>query len=311
MIAPSRTAGMVMYKRRSRSLWGNVTSVLVQPVAFYEAFPATRQWMWVAAIILAVTGFSAIHQPSAVTSDAGAVVVQEAPPPEMSSDGGPGGVFIPPNDVSGGAPAAAAPDVSKTVMMALLAAGGVLLAWFIQALVLSEVSMISGARPRFGINLQISVWASVPLGLMLVIQQVYFAIGGKAGMMGVSLLLDKWPGFATLPAFSRSALTVLALNFTLFSLWNLVLLYLGGRHVLKGKRAAVLLVILIWVIIVTFVPALTTPDGVKVPHPANTADTSASLQAMSDVNMGEAGKSGGDTSGGMSISPRVIISGGG
>jgi hypothetical protein len=144
-------------------------------------------------------------------------------------------------------------------MTALLAAGGIVLAWVIQAIVLSEVSLINGVRPSFGRNLQIAVWATVPLGLMVLIQQIYFAIGGEPGQVGLSLLLTEWNGFATLPAFSRAVLMTLATNITLFWLWSLVLLYLGGRYVLNGKRTAVALVVLAWVIISVFVPALTSP----------------------------------------------------
>lgn len=311
MIAPSRAADMVMYRRRTRSLWGSISALLVQPAAFYEAFPAARQWLLIAALLLIVTGFSAIHQPAAASVDATAgAVAQEGAPAPINPEAGPGDLFIPPNDVSGGgggAAAAAAPDVSKTVMTALLAAGGLLLAWFVQALVLCEVSLINGTRPRFGLNLQIAIWASVPLGLMLVIQQVYFAIGGKAGMLGLSLLLQRWPGFATLPEFSQSVLVVIAVNFTLFALWNLALLYLGGRHVLKGKRVAVLLVIVIWVILATFVPALTTPGGVRLPAPSAAASIDAAAVSAPPVQELPS-----DEAGGAALSSRpIIIQGGG
>lgn len=263
MISPRRATGMVTYNRRPRSLWGNITSALLQPIVFYRAFPASRQWMWVAAIILLLYGFSAVNQPAA--DQASAQNVEVAPPVFSDSGGGmsiqPGieGGFIPPPDVGVPTEPPQTPNVSRTVMTALLAAGGVVLAWCIQALILSEVSLINGVRPSFGRNLQIAVWATVPLGLMLLIQQIYFAAGGEAGQMGLSLLLERWAGFATLPAFSRAVLTILATNFTLFWLWSLVLLYLGGRYVLNGKRTAVLLVVVIWVIISVLVPSLTSP----------------------------------------------------
>jgi hypothetical protein len=264
MISPRRATGIVTYNRRPRSLWGSITTVLVQPIVFYQAFPAARQWLVVAAIILALYGFSAVNQPSAETTTetpAFEAPVFSDPSGGMGVPSGIEGGFIPPTDVGGGGanPPAQSSNVSRTVMTALLAAGGVVLTWFIQALILSEVSLINGIRPSFGRNFQIAVWAAVPLGVMLLIQQIYFAAGGEPGQMGLSLLLERWNGYATLPPFSRAVLMTLAANFTLFWLWSLVLLYLGGRYVLNGKRAAVLLVVVVWVIISVLLPALTSP----------------------------------------------------
>ena len=265
MISPRRATGMVTYSRRPRSLWSNLTSALMQPVVFYRAFPVSRQWVWVAAIILALNGFSAVNQPT--PSDNASPPVESPPVFSESGEGrgvptgieGSGGGFVLPNDIGVPTEAAPAPNVSRTVMTALLAAGGVVLAWFIQAVILSEVSLIKGVRPSLGRNLQIAVWASVPLGLMLLIQQIYFAAGGEAGHMGLSLLLERWGGFTMLPTFSRAVLMTLATNFTLFWLWSLVLLYFGGRYVLNGSPAAVLLIVVVWVIISVLLPALTSP----------------------------------------------------
>lgn len=263
MISPRRATGIVTYNRRPRSLWGNITTVLVQPIVFYQAFPAARQWLVVAALILALYGFSAVNQPSAdngTSSPVSEAPVFSDPTGGMSAPSGIEGGFLPPTDVGGGSPSSSqSPNVSRTVMTALLAAGGVVLTWFIQAVILSEVSLINGIRPSFGRNFQIAVWATVPLGVMLLIQQIYFAAGGEPGQMGLSLLLERWNGYATLSPFSRAVLMTLASNFTLFWLWSLILLYLGGRYVLNGKRAAVLLVVVVWVIISVLLPAFTSP----------------------------------------------------
>lgn len=280
MITRTQSAGLVTYQRRQRSIWASVTSVLVQPVTFYRTFPTARQWLWAALIILAVTGFSAIHQPSIDdAADNGSAGLPIQPLPEgmggeitggaISPDGG----FIPPPDMGASVDTADSPDVSRTVMTALLAAGGVVLAWVIQALLLCEVSLINGVSPSFGRGLQIAVWAGIPIALMLVIQQVYYAIGGTPGQPGISLLLDRWAGFHSLPAFSQSVLMTLTSNFTLFWLWSLALLYIGGREVLNGKRTAVILVVVAWVIISAILPALTAkpsaettvPDGITLP----------------------------------------------
>jgi hypothetical protein len=248
--------------------------VLLQPISFFRSFPATRQWIWVALLIMIAFGFSAIHQPTAA-SDASVSPTDFSVQPILPDGaigkpgiisgggdigGGGDGGFIQPSDPGIPTDTASTPDVSKTVMAALLAAGGVLLGWLIQAVVLCEVPMINGKRPSLGRNLQISVWASVPLALMLVIQQIYFAIGGTPGQVGVSLLLERWAGFASLPTFSQVFLTTLATNFTLFWVWNLVLIYLGGRYALNGRRAAVALVVVMWVIVGTLLPTLTAPS---------------------------------------------------
>ncbi|MEO8396803.1 MAG: YIP1 family protein, partial [Chloroflexota bacterium] len=280
MIAPARTDGVMTYNRRPRSLWGNLSSVLLQPISFFRSFPTTRQWVWVALLILIAFGFSAVHQPTASdgaqTTD---ISVQPIDPsgggsaPGVISGGGAviggggDGGFIQPSDPGAPTDSASAPDVSKTVMSALLAAGGVLLGWLIQAFALCEVPMINGKRPSLGRNLQIAVWASVPLALMLVIQQIYFAIGGTPGQVGLSLLLERWQGFASLPTFSQSFLTTLATNFTLFWLWNLLLVYLGGRYVLTGKRAAVALVVVMWVIVGALLPTLASPPKSEIALP--------------------------------------------
>lgn len=275
MIAPRRATGMVTYNRRPRSLWGNLSLVLSQPAVFYQSFPMTRQWLVVAALILILNGFSAVNQPTQDQNTGmgtGLVPAQELSGfPGGGSASGVDGGFIPPPDLPGSSGgSASSSNVSRTVMTALLAAGGVVLAWFIQAIVLSEVSLINGARPSFGRNFQIAVWASVPLGLMLLIQQIYFAAGGEPGLVGLSLLLERWEGFATLPAFSQAVLMTFFTNLTLFWLWSLILLYLGGRYVLNGKRAAVLLVVVAWVIISTFVPALTSRgSSATTPEPTN------------------------------------------
>ena len=248
------------YSRRPRSLLGNISAVLLQPVVFFRTVPASRHWLWIGLLMLIITGFSAVNQPTSATDT---IAPGEAPaialPPDANVPGdlsSIGGGFVAPNSPGTGPTAASAPDVSKTVMTALLAATGMLVAWFIQALVLSEVSLINGTRPSLGLNLQIAIWASVPLALMLVIQQLYYAAGGTPGMLGISLVLERWSAFKTLPAFSQTVLTTLTSNFTLFWLWNLALLYVGGRIALSGKRSAVTLVIVAWVIIGALVPAL-------------------------------------------------------
>ncbi len=287
--AQSRTTGLTTYSRRPRSLIGNISAVLLQPVVFFRSLPTSRHWLWVGLLMLIIIGFSTVHQPTLDET----IPSGEAPaielPPDASISGGVSGIesgFIASDNPGAGSSATPAPDVSKTVMTALLAATGMLVAWFIQALVLSEVSLINGTRPSLGLNLQIAIWASVPLALMLVIQQLYFAAGGTPGMMGISLMLERWAAFQTFPAFSQTVLMTLASNFTLFWLWNLGLLYIGGRIALGGKRTAVTLVVVVWVIIGALGPALSSigkpapvvEDTESITMPEGTEQVSPDLQ---------------------------------
>lgn len=316
---------MMTYSRRPRSMIGNVSAVLLQPVVFFRSLPVSRHWLWVGLLMLIITGFSAVHQP-ALEEDT--IPPGEAPaivlPPDASISGGMSGIeggFVASNSPGMGQSATPAPDVSKTVMTALLAATGVLITWFIQALVLSEISLINGTRPSFGLNLQIAIWASVPLALMLVIQQLYFAAGGKPGMMGFSLVLERWAAFRTLPAFSQAVLTTLASNFTLFWLWNLGLLYIGGRVALGGKRAAVTLVIVAWVLIGALVPALssidkpapTAEDVQSVTMPESTEEATPDLQVEPPMTTPDkpASESESEASAPAAVEIRPIIRGGG
>lgn len=141
---------------------------------------------------------------------------------------------------------AAAPE--STLTIALLAMSVQILLWGGQAAVLSLVPMLGGHAPKFGRGLQIAVWASLPLALMLVLRAVSFATGGEGGSLGVSALLTQWDGFASLPELAQSVVTVFAANLTLFWLWSLVLMYFGARYALGGGRLAAALVIAMWIV---------------------------------------------------------------
>jgi hypothetical protein len=249
--------------RQRRSLMGNATTALLQPVTFYRTFPAARHWLWAALFTLVMVGWSAVRQ-EALLNEAESPGF-EAPVEVPPMDPGMGGPMVP-GGIPGGMPTGAPPvvttvgqeaNISETLMTALVAAGGVVVAWAIQALLLLLVSMLRGFAPSFGRNVQIAVWASLPLGLMSLFQLIYFAAGGQGGRMGLSLLLDQWPGYAALPPFTQAALISLLTQFTLFWLWSLILLYMGARHALDGSPTAAMLVVVFWLLIAVFVPVLT------------------------------------------------------
>lgn len=265
------TAYVMERNGRSRSLISQITTVLLQPVYFFRTFPATSQWVWVALIILALVGFSAVRQPTGGdTSTTEPGIGTEMPP--ISGPGGvisgpgmmdPGAIPLPTGNGGGSADTS---DVSQTTMTALLAAGAVVLVWLGQAVVLSEVSLLNGSAPKLGRNLQIAVYASVPIGLMAALQLLYYASGGKGGLMGLSLLLEDWTWYQAQPEFLKMVIYSLASRTTLFWLWSLVLLYLGARHALRGHRIAAFIAITAWLIVITLVPVVTNSVTLPVPE---------------------------------------------
>lgn len=247
---------------RPRGLLKQISTALFRPALFFRTLPpmaATRQWLWVGLLILALIGFTAIRH--AEISDRGATTSVSGMGMEMGMGGpmdfgGPGGDFGPP-PMSGGGSASNAMTTAQRWEMALVAAASVVLVWAVQALLLSEVSMLKGSAPRLGQNLQIAIWASLPLALMAVVQLVFMAAGGTPGEAGLSGLVRDWNLYQRSPDFVQSLLLSFTSNLTLFWLWSMMLIYFGGRYALRARSWAVLLVIASWTIVLTVAPVLT------------------------------------------------------
>ncbi|MDX1991385.1 MAG: YIP1 family protein [bacterium] len=254
--------------RPQRGLLGSMSTVLLQPALFFRTLPpmsATRQWLWVALLVLALVGFNAVRRESLSASPAG-----EAPIIAPDVGGGildprQGGAPIDPG-MSLEVPPAGNPqeagtgdemDTATRWTTALIAASGVVLIWFGQTVLLSEVSLLNGTAPRLAHNFQIAIWASLPLGLLALLQLLYQAGGAVIGEPGLSGLVGELPFYADLPLFARSLLLSFASNLTLFWLWSLMLIYFGARFALHGRRWIALLVLISWVIVLTLVPVLT------------------------------------------------------
>ncbi len=283
-IQPVRSRDIqIIRQARPRSLWGQVWNVALQPNTFFLALPqapsSSRQWFWVAVLILALNGFSAVRQAdlAAGGDTTAAPIVQQ--PSDFSGQGGlsgggaiqPGGFpganvpdlgAAPPTDSSG-----STSDISSTWVTALISATTILVGWFILAMILCEVPLFNGMRPSFSTNLQIAIWTTVPLGIMAGLQVIYMAGGGRITADGISGLLAHWKSYETLSPFMRSVLLSLTSRLTVFWVWSLVLIYIGGRNTLNGKIWAVALVVVIWVLILVFVPVLT--GSVTAPSAAN------------------------------------------
>lgn len=251
--------------RRSGGLISQISMVLLRPGGFFHALPPiklTRQWVWVAILILALSGYSAVRQESSPDANGNTDGNTDMMPPNMGFDSGLGGesMFGGVPEMSGQATTnetGSKSDPSQAWATGLIAASILVLEWLALAVILSEVSMLNSSRPRFGKNLQIAIWASVPLGLMAALQLLYIAVGGKVGVEGLSGLLSEWEGYNDLTKFQRSLVLSFASRLTLFWLWTLLLVYFGARYSLHGKWLASLIALVAWVIVLVLIPVLT------------------------------------------------------
>ncbi len=266
-------APVARVSRSSPGIIHQVATLLLQPRAFFRRMPQSRQWLWIAALILIIFGLAASNQvqsgtsTSTTTQDQGFNVAMLA------------------DDTAATTTTASTPTATTTttdtgstgtntaLMSALQAACGVLALWAGQAILLGLVPMQAGRRPKLGRNLQIAIWASLPLALMLGLRQIYFAAGGTGGTVGLALLLEKWSGYADLSSGAQRLLAALMSNISLFWLWSLVLLYCGARYTLGGKYWVATLLIAIWIAVVPAVTVLVSDPVTTVAPRTTTSDT--------------------------------------
>jgi hypothetical protein len=249
--------------------------LLIQPKTFFRNMPTGSQWLFAVLLVLAITGFTATSQIQSSTSSTGSAAASTST--STSSSFNLNTLNATSSTTANGTTATAGTAATRTtnsaaaatnttatlssdtiLMNGLIAICGVLVMWAGQTVVLSLVTMLRGYSPQFGKSLQIAVWASIPLALMLLLRYAHFASGGSGGSLGLSLLLNNWSGYSQLTEIVQRILAVFTSNLTLFWLWNVVLLYLGARFALGGRRIAVALIIAIWIAAATIVPALTT-----------------------------------------------------
>ena len=244
---------------RAGSWWNQMWAVLLQPARFFRALPTaldTRQWVWMALIILILTGISAARAESIQNESASPL---DAPPIDVGPVPGDPFSEAPPEDFGGGPvaagdPAGSSTDVADSWTTALIASSNIVVVWLLLTILLCEVSLARGVKPRLSHNLQIAVWASVPLGLMTGLQLIYYAAGGKGGEPGLAGLLPEWERYTELSRGQRSLVLSAATRTTLFSLWGLLLVYLGARHTLRGAAWAALAAVIITAVLVVAIP---------------------------------------------------------
>lgn len=227
---------------------GRLSMALFRPVQFFRMLPPlglNRHWLWVAFLILALVGFSAVEQTKAPapSADLGGGMPFSDGMSDMPFPMDPGGMPLP------GGGSATGGGSNDSWLTALTAVGVMVLQWGALTLLLAEVTLFNGYRPQFSRNAQIAIWSSLPLGLMAGLQLLFQMGGGQIGQVGFTGFLTDWPTYLEADLYGKSLLYGIAANLTLFSLWRLALLYLGGRYALKGKRFAVWVVVLAWIVI--------------------------------------------------------------
>jgi hypothetical protein len=231
----------------SHGFVSNLIMVLFQPGEFFRTLTLAnkgRQWLVAAMLILALVAFNAIQltSQSTTTGDTGAL-----PPDFMGGDGGFPFDMPFPGDGPGGTPAANPSDPAATWMTGLTAAGALIVQWGLLAILLTQVTMFNGRRPRIGANLQIVVWASMPLAVMAIVQTLFLSAGGTISKPGFTGFLDDWEAYMEFNIYVRSFVHALASQLTLFWLWHLALIYIGARKTLRGRYPIVILTLAIWV----------------------------------------------------------------
>ncbi|MCA0458301.1 MAG: YIP1 family protein [Chloroflexi bacterium] len=263
--------------------------LFLQPAAFFKHMPSGRQWLVAAILVMVIAGFTATTQ----TQSAASSTANTGSTNAVASTGSTTSSFdlsmldATATTTTESTTAAAtttssssSTDSDTTLMNALIAATGVLVMWGGQTVFLSLVSMFKGYTPQIGRSFQIAVWASLPLALMLGLRYAHYANGGSGGSLGLSMLLDNWSGYDTLPDLAQRILAVFTSNLTLFWLWNLALLYLGARYALKGRFVAVALVMALWITAATVIPALVS-DPVTTSAPLQSSTTTQTQQTTS------------------------------
>lgn len=247
------TSSAMSRNRSSSGIIKHVNTVFLQPREFFYKLPRTRHWLFVAMLILLIFGYNASNQQTGtttMTTDT-AQEMQTAFDPRVSESAGEETIPL----TLPTATTTDSSDETPTIMTSLLAATDLLVIWTGQALLLCLVVMARGYAPHLSRSFQIAVWASLPLALMLILRQLLFSSGGEGGTLGLTALLDYWDGYGDLSVGMQNAIAMFASNLTLFWVWNIALLYFGARYALGGKRPIVILILAIWIIISTAVPA--------------------------------------------------------
>lgn len=224
-------------KPSSQGFFSLLSLICVQPRKFFRIMDKTpsKYGILTAILILILLSFSAIQQADLSMNYQESTWEEDyLPEDEMLSTEFPG-----------------THDPTQSWMTGFSAFGKQAIFWIVLAIVLSEVSLFNGKAPRFGQNLQIAVWSSLPFAIMAALQILFVMGGGIITEPGFAGFLDEWQNYHDLAPYLQSAVYALAAQFTFFTLWNFVLLYKASRETLRGKRIVVGFVLISWFLIRT------------------------------------------------------------
>lgn len=270
-------------------VWGQLRTLLFHPETFFKALStSTSAWLFMLVVLMLLTGASEVQRQQRLNAspsdgmniDFGIPPMDTGMPmgdptmPEMPG----GGVPLPPSDMGGGGAPTGGQPITEQLEQILGATGSILGMWLVLTPLLAIVPFFNRSAPRWGRALKVAIWASVPLGVMALIQLAYYSAGGKAGEPGMFGIVDELPFYASLSAIQKSLVLSAASKLTLFHGWMLALVYLGARQTLRGKQVVVVIVMALWLMLMIFLPVATGAYKVEEELPA--------VQTLPDGSMG-------------------------
>ena len=242
----------------SRGIHNDLIAVILHPISFFKVLRRRQNshtFLVAVLVLISMVVFSLQMTPSTSTTDTASgfdAPIDSFPIDPIPSD---------PNSLT--------TNDDSTVMWvtALTTISIQAMSWSALTLWLALVTMFNSHKPRLGKNLEIIIWASVPIALMAILQTVFIFAGGTISSAGFSGFLDEWTRFAEYSIFLQSWLYALASQITIFWLWHLGLLYVGARYVLGGKRSIVLFTIISWIIALSMVNSFPAYQDLKAQLP--------------------------------------------
>jgi hypothetical protein len=245
------------------SVWGQIRTLLFQPEIFFKSLTTSGSaWLLIAILLMLLTGVSEVRRLERLSMTDQDAPSSESGPPLMDV-GSPmdpmgGGVPLPPTD-GGGGDGSSAPSVPVTQQLEQIlgASGSIMAMWLLLMPLLALIPLFNGTAPRANRVVQVAIWSTLPLGLLALLQLVYYGAGGKAGEPGILGIVVELPFYASLMPTQQSLMLSLASRVTLFHGWMIAFIYLGARHTLRGKRIVVVLVIAAWIALIVALPVVT------------------------------------------------------
>lgn len=246
---PQTNFATASYRMPSRGLHSDIIALMLHPVMFFKALRRKRNTHTMIVGLLIITSLVVVSlQVTSAPADTSVAPIFDMPPDSFPVDPG----MMPPDSVS----SSNTGDTSTLWMTALTVIGAQFISWLTLTVWLAQVQLAYKRKPNFGKNLEIVIWSSIPLTLMVLLQIIYIAAGGTITDRGFSGFLDEWAGFADLHILFQGWLYAFASQITLFWMWHIALLYIGTRYVLNARRGIVLFAIVTWILGATLISSI-------------------------------------------------------